>query len=234
MPHLYIRPKSLSLLDLLSVPLFSPLTFPNRILVPSSSPITLLQGVSEGFYSLLSYSPSAPICPSWTEEAPTPHTRILPASFDSLVASLGRSSRCQSPQRKVGVLTVCCQHAAGVQPPVTVYVLIVLKGTNAENLQQFKVYNVVLLFFFLFFFDWGQHSLLLLAVRSSITLWLACQLVHRNPQSDFESGIVLLMRACFYHPWYKRRFEAYKQIVLLQSLAYWIGLDWFDWRKTRW
>lgn len=148
MPHLYIRPKSLSLLDLLSVPLFSPLTFPNRIPVPSSSPITLLQGVSEGFYSLLSYSPSAPICPSWTEEAPTPHTRILPASFDSLVASLGHSSRCQSPQRKVGVLTVCCQHAAGVQPPVTVYVLIVLKGTNAENLQQFKVYNVVLLFFF--------------------------------------------------------------------------------------
>lgn len=46
---LYIRPKSLSLLDLLSVPLFSPLTFPNRIPVPSSSPITLLQRGLCGF-----------------------------------------------------------------------------------------------------------------------------------------------------------------------------------------
>lgn len=43
-------------------------------------------------------------------------------------------------------------------------------------------------------------SQLILAAGSSITLRLACQLVHRNPQSDFDSGVVLLMHACFYHP----------------------------------
>lgn len=56
---------------------------------------------------------------------------------------------------------------------------------------------------------------LISAAGSSITLCFACQLIHRNPQSDFDSGIVLLMHACFHHPGDKRRFEVYEEILLL-------------------
>lgn len=48
--------------------------------------------------------------------------------------------------------------------------------------------------------NWGEQSQFKPTAGSSITLWQACQLVHRNPQSDFDSGIVLLMHACFNHP----------------------------------
>lgn len=99
-----------------------------------------------------------------------------------------------------------------------------------------------MVFFWFFFYDWlavtcSANSLfvpclpvychclrvkqLILAAGSSITLLLVCQLIQRNPQSDFDSGIVLLMHACFYHPGGgggrggKRRFEVYEQILLL-------------------
>lgn len=44
----------------------------------------------------------------------------------------------------------------------------------------------------------------------------ACQLVHRNPQSDFNSGIVLLMLACFNHPG-GGGFVVYEQTLLWRT-----------------
>lgn len=62
--------------------------------------------------------------------------------------------------------------------------------------------------------DWGEQSQFKPTTGSSITLCQACQLVHRNPQSDFDSGIVLLMHACFTHPRGWRRFVVYEQTLL--------------------
>ena len=56
-----------------------------------------------------------------------------------------------------------------------------------------------------------------------------CQLVHRNPQSHFDSGIVLLMRACFYYPGGKRRFEVYEQILLLKGVGILESSEWKTW-----
>lgn len=75
-------------------------------------------------------------------------------------------------------------------------------------------------------------------VSCSIPSWLVCWLVHRNPQSDFDIGVVLLMHVCFSHPekGCKRRFELCEQILLLWGVS--IDLPdssvWSSWRKTRW
>lgn len=74
---------------------------------------------------------------------------------------------------------------------------------------------------------WGRLSLshcfevtrvsCFLAAVSFIPVRLLCQPVLRNPQSDFDFGVVLLMPACFSHPKErcKKGFELCEQIQLL-------------------
>lgn len=111
MSPLYIRPESLSLLDLSMFLLLAPTTpppplrFPNRILVPSSSPITLVRGVPEVFSAtatIIIISLPAGL------RAPTPHltSRTVtllwkPAPFFWLLdAFLGTRRKMPEPTKK--------------------------------------------------------------------------------------------------------------------------------------
>lgn len=129
MPPLYIRPESLSLLDLSLVILSSPTEiskpYPCALLISHHSGPRDPRGV---FVLLLSYHH---LSPSLVERATTSYLascrvtslwrhlpNYLPAPFDSFEALfLGRGSRCQSPQRKVGVLIVRMRLACCLKQP---------------------------------------------------------------------------------------------------------------------
>ena len=112
MPPLYISPESQSLLDP-SLALLSSPTKISKISRPRRRPSLWSEG-SQRFFLQLQRCYCCPSVPRWIERAPPQRLQVtliwryLPSLCDSLTVFLGPGSRCQSPQRKVGVLTACC------------------------------------------------------------------------------------------------------------------------------